>query len=95
MSWGRSCQLGQPVQWVLIPRPATNPLALQTTRIGVAVNGVRKHCSDKEVVSLAKVLIRNWKQLLGERGRVAWAKFSSQHLDGRCPAYNRHSVYGC
>nr|XP_058918415.1 transcription elongation factor A protein 3 isoform X1 [Kogia breviceps] len=45
---------------------------LQTTRIGVAVNGVRKHCSDKEVVSLAKVLIRNWKQLLappkGEKG---------------------------
>ncbi|EPY82437.1 arf-GAP with SH3 domain, ANK repeat and PH domain-containing protein 3 [Camelus ferus] len=38
---------------------------LQTTRIGVAVNGVRKHCSDKEVVSLAKVLIRNWKRLLG------------------------------
>ncbi|XP_032351342.1 transcription elongation factor A protein 3 isoform X3 [Camelus ferus] len=48
---------------------------LQTTRIGVAVNGVRKHCSDKEVVSLAKVLIRNWKRLLdspappkGEKG---------------------------
>eukprot|EP00070_Physeter_catodon_P035805 XP_028342699.1 transcription elongation factor A protein 3-like [Physeter catodon] len=40
---------------------------LQTTRIGVAVNGVRKHCSDKEVVSLAKVLIRNWKQLLAPR----------------------------
>ncbi|XP_032351340.1 transcription elongation factor A protein 3 isoform X2 [Camelus ferus] len=46
-----------------------------TTRIGVAVNGVRKHCSDKEVVSLAKVLIRNWKRLLdspappkGEKG---------------------------
>ncbi|XP_004631186.2 transcription elongation factor A protein 3-like [Octodon degus] len=37
---------------------------LQTTRIGVAVNGVRKHCSDKEVVALAKVLIKNWKQLL-------------------------------
>ncbi|XP_006538775.1 transcription elongation factor A protein 3 isoform X3 [Mus musculus] len=37
---------------------------LQTTRIGVAVNGVRKHCSDKEVVSLAKVLIKNWKRLL-------------------------------
>ncbi|XP_070315006.1 transcription elongation factor A protein 3 isoform X1 [Odocoileus virginianus] len=37
---------------------------LQTTRIGVAVNGVRKHCSNKEVVTLAKVLIRNWKQLL-------------------------------
>lgn len=34
------------------------------------MNGVRKHCSDKEVVSLAKVLIRNWKRLLGERGKV-------------------------
>ncbi|KAG8506688.1 Transcription elongation factor A protein 3, partial [Galemys pyrenaicus] len=31
-----------------------NPLTSQTTRIGVAVNGVRKHCADKEVVSLAK-----------------------------------------
>ncbi|XP_053433127.1 transcription elongation factor A protein 3 isoform X2 [Nycticebus coucang] len=37
---------------------------LQTTRIGVAVNGLRKHCSDKEAVSLAKVLIKNWKRLL-------------------------------
>ncbi|KAB0373269.1 hypothetical protein FD755_014928 [Muntiacus reevesi] len=37
---------------------------LQTTRIGVAVNGVCKHCSNKEVVTLVKVLIRNWKQLL-------------------------------
>ncbi|KAM6218860.1 transcription elongation factor A protein 3 [Rhynchocyon petersi] len=42
---------------------------LQTTRIGVAVNGVRKHCSDKEVVSLAKVLIKNWKRLLGKRSQ--------------------------
>ncbi|XP_019486991.1 PREDICTED: transcription elongation factor A protein 3 isoform X6 [Hipposideros armiger] len=41
---------------------------LQTTRIGVAVNGVRKHSSDKEVVSLAKVLIKNWKQLLDSPG---------------------------
>ncbi|GAB5574673.1 transcription elongation factor A protein 3 isoform X1 [Prionailurus iriomotensis] len=41
---------------------------LQTTRIGVAVNGVRKHCSDKEVVSLAKVLIKNWKRLLDSPG---------------------------
>ncbi|XP_006145214.1 transcription elongation factor A protein 3 isoform X3 [Tupaia chinensis] len=39
-----------------------------TTRIGVAVNGVRKHCSDKEVVSLAKVLIKNWKRLLDSPG---------------------------
>ncbi|EHB08900.1 Transcription elongation factor A protein 3 [Heterocephalus glaber] len=41
---------------------------LQTTRIGVAVNGVRKQCSDKEVVALAKVLIKNWKQLLDSPG---------------------------
>ncbi|XP_006862379.1 PREDICTED: transcription elongation factor A protein 3 [Chrysochloris asiatica] len=41
---------------------------LQTTRIGVAVNGIRKHCSDKEVVSLAKVLIKNWKRLLDTSG---------------------------
>ncbi|KAM9685415.1 transcription elongation factor A protein 3 [Trichechus inunguis] len=41
---------------------------LQTTRIGVAVNGIRKHCSDKEVVSLAKVLIKNWKRLLDSPG---------------------------
>lgn len=41
---------------------------LQTTRIGVAVNGVRKHCSDKEVVALAKVLIKNWKRLLDSPG---------------------------
>ncbi|XP_074074256.1 transcription elongation factor A protein 3 isoform X2 [Macrotis lagotis] len=37
---------------------------LQTTRIGIAVNGVRKHCLDKEVVTLAKILIKNWKRLL-------------------------------
>lgn len=43
---------------------------LQTTRIGVAVNGVRKHCSEKEVVALAKVLIKNWKQLLDSPGSL-------------------------
>ncbi|NXT84414.1 TCEA3 protein, partial [Zapornia atra] len=37
---------------------------LQTTRIGVAVNAVRKHCSDEEVVASAKILIKNWKRLL-------------------------------
>ncbi|KAM6174106.1 transcription elongation factor A protein 3 [Erethizon dorsatum] len=41
---------------------------LQMTRIGVAVNGVRKHCSDQEVVALAKVLIKNWKRLLDSPG---------------------------
>ncbi|XP_035757193.1 transcription elongation factor A protein 3 [Egretta garzetta] len=36
----------------------------RTTRIGVAVNSVRKHCSDEEVVASAKILIKNWKRLL-------------------------------
>ncbi|XP_046704079.1 transcription elongation factor A protein 3 isoform X7 [Silurus meridionalis] len=37
---------------------------LQDTRIGMSVNGIRKHCSDEDVVSLAKILIKNWKRLL-------------------------------
>ncbi|XP_053867779.1 transcription elongation factor A protein 3 [Malaclemys terrapin pileata] len=41
---------------------------LQSTRIGVAVNAVRKQCSDEEVVALAKVLIKNWKRLLESSG---------------------------
>ncbi|NXV48579.1 TCEA3 protein, partial [Uria aalge] len=42
---------------------------LQTTRIGVAVNSVRKHCSDEEVVASAKILIKNWKRLLDVDGK--------------------------
>ncbi|KAG6932505.1 transcription elongation factor A3, partial [Chelydra serpentina] len=41
---------------------------LQATRIGVAVNAVRKQCSDEEVVALAKILIKNWKRLLESSG---------------------------
>ncbi|XP_036395313.1 transcription elongation factor A protein 3 isoform X2 [Megalops cyprinoides] len=37
---------------------------LQDTRIGMSVNGIRKHCTDDQVVSLAKILIKNWKRLL-------------------------------
>ncbi|XP_028327326.1 transcription elongation factor A protein 3 isoform X5 [Gouania willdenowi] len=39
---------------------------LQETRIGMSVNGIRKHCTDEEVVSLAKVLIKDWKRLLAQ-----------------------------
>ncbi|KFV70716.1 Transcription elongation factor A protein 3, partial [Dryobates pubescens] len=42
---------------------------LQATRIGVAVNSVRKHCEDEEVVASAKILIRNWKRLLAGPAR--------------------------
>lgn len=37
---------------------------LQRTRIGMAVNNLRKNCSNEEVISLAKSLIRSWKKLL-------------------------------
>ncbi|XP_054898181.1 transcription elongation factor A protein 3 isoform X2 [Poeciliopsis prolifica] len=37
---------------------------LQETRIGMSVNNIRKHCRDEEVISLAKVLIKEWKRLL-------------------------------
>uniref|UniRef100_A0A3P9NSZ1 Transcription elongation factor n=1 Tax=Poecilia reticulata TaxID=8081 RepID=A0A3P9NSZ1_POERE len=37
---------------------------LQETRIGMSVNNIRKHCRDEEVISLAKVLIKDWKRLL-------------------------------
>lgn len=38
---------------------------IQDTRIGVSVNSIRKHCTDEEVIALAKVLIKDWKRLLG------------------------------
>ncbi|XP_068452794.1 transcription elongation factor A protein 2 isoform X5 [Clinocottus analis] len=37
---------------------------LQSTRVGMLVNAVRKHSSDEEVQTLAKVLIKSWKKLL-------------------------------
>ncbi|KAM3873412.1 transcription elongation factor A protein 3 [Diretmus argenteus] len=37
---------------------------LQETRIGMSVNGIRKHCTDEEVIALAKVLVKDWKRLL-------------------------------
>ncbi|XP_075965073.1 transcription elongation factor A protein 3 isoform X2 [Anarhichas minor] len=37
---------------------------LQETRIGMSVNGIRKHSADEEVIFLAKFLIKDWKRLL-------------------------------
>ncbi|XP_062871218.1 transcription elongation factor A protein 2 isoform X2 [Trichomycterus rosablanca] len=37
---------------------------LQSTRIGMSVNAVRKQSSDEEVQTLAKSLIKTWKKLL-------------------------------
>ncbi|XP_056300470.1 transcription elongation factor A protein 3 isoform X7 [Pseudoliparis swirei] len=38
---------------------------LQDTRIGMSVNGIRKHSTDEEVIALAKLLIKDWKRLRG------------------------------
>lgn len=40
---------------------------LQSTRIGMSVNAIRKQSTDEEVTSLAKSLIKSWKKLLGKR----------------------------
>ncbi|KAG5841595.1 transcription elongation factor A protein 1-like [Anguilla rostrata] len=37
---------------------------LQSTRIGMSVNAVRKQSTDEEVTTLAKALIKSWKKLL-------------------------------
>ncbi|XP_028265689.1 transcription elongation factor A protein 2 isoform X2 [Parambassis ranga] len=37
---------------------------LQSTRVGMSVNAVRKESSDEEVQTLAKTLIKSWKKLL-------------------------------
>ncbi|TSP68465.1 Transcription elongation factor A protein 2 [Bagarius yarrelli] len=44
---------------------------LQSTRIGMSVNAVRKQSSDEEVQTLAKSLIKTWKKLLdGSEGKA-------------------------
>ncbi|XP_071391971.1 transcription elongation factor A protein 2 [Centroberyx affinis] len=43
---------------------------LQSTRVGMSVNAVRKQSSDEEVQTLAKSLIKSWKKLLdGSEGK--------------------------
>ncbi|XP_021110965.1 transcription elongation factor A protein 2 isoform X2 [Heterocephalus glaber] len=37
---------------------------LQSTRVGMSVNALRKQSSDEEVIGLAKSLIKSWKKLL-------------------------------
>ncbi|XP_043972436.1 transcription elongation factor A protein 3 isoform X2 [Gambusia affinis] len=60
---------------------------LQETRIGMSVNNVRKHCRDEEVISLAKVLIKEWKRLL-DSGNSHSEKVDEPKngLDARKPA---------
>uniref|UniRef100_A0A3Q3WAT1 Transcription elongation factor n=1 Tax=Mola mola TaxID=94237 RepID=A0A3Q3WAT1_MOLML len=43
---------------------------LQSTRVGMSVNAVRKQSSEEEVQTIAKALIKSWKKLLGTSGRA-------------------------
>ncbi|KAM9752115.1 transcription elongation factor A protein 2 isoform 2-T2 [Menidia menidia] len=47
---------------------------LQSTRVGMSVNAVRKQSSDEEVQTLAKALIKSWKKLLDGSERKAEEK---------------------
>ncbi|XP_072317333.1 transcription elongation factor A protein 3 isoform X4 [Eucyclogobius newberryi] len=51
---------------------------LQETRIGMSVNAIRKHCTDEEVITLAKFLIKDWKRLLDSGNNEK----ASEHKDG-------------
>uniref|UniRef100_A0A3B3DEP4 Transcription elongation factor n=1 Tax=Oryzias melastigma TaxID=30732 RepID=A0A3B3DEP4_ORYME len=53
---------------------------LQETRIGMSVNSIRKHCTDEEAISLAKLLIKDWKRLLGTRIVVCQVCFCQTQL---------------
>ncbi|XP_030625199.1 transcription elongation factor A protein 2 [Chanos chanos] len=54
---------------------------LQSTRIGMSVNAVRKQSSDEEVQTLAKSLIKTWKKLLdGTESRSEEKKKGSSPL---------------
>lgn len=59
-------------------------LLFQDTRIGMSVNGIRKHCRDEDVVSLAKILIKNWKRLLGDYGIMAHCLFHVYRCSNIC-----------
>ncbi|XP_006871927.1 PREDICTED: transcription elongation factor A protein 1 [Chrysochloris asiatica] len=51
---------------------------LQSTRIGMSVNAIRKQSTDEEVTSLAKSLIKSWKKLLGVKLNSSSGNVSSR-----------------
>ncbi|KAF3817514.1 hypothetical protein GH733_012805 [Mirounga leonina] len=54
---------------------------LQSTRVGMSVNALRKQSSDEEVIALAKSLIKSWKKLLD----ASDAKAREQRRGGPLP----------
>ncbi|XP_076016906.1 transcription elongation factor A protein 3 isoform X3 [Genypterus blacodes] len=59
---------------------------LQETRIGMSVNGIRKHCTDEEVIALAKVLIKDWKRLLDAASHTEKPAEMKNGLDSSRPS---------
>lgn len=56
-------------------------IGLQSTRIGMSVNALRKQSTDEEVISLAKSLIKSWKKLLGKgMGLSGWIQLTRRQL---------------
>uniref|UniRef100_A0ABI7WQW0 Transcription elongation factor n=1 Tax=Felis catus TaxID=9685 RepID=A0ABI7WQW0_FELCA len=72
----RVCEKG------LTAAPQPRLLALQSTRVGMSVNALRKQSSDEGVIALAKSLIKSWKKLLD----ASDAKAREQRRGGPLPA---------
>lgn len=53
---------------------------LQSTRVGMSVNAVRKLSSDEEVQTLAKVLIKSWKKLIDGSEKKAEKEVKAESL---------------
>ncbi|XP_012383173.1 transcription elongation factor A protein 2 isoform X3 [Dasypus novemcinctus] len=69
---------------------------LQSTRVGMSVNALRKQSSDEEVIALAKSLIKSWKKLLDasdanarERRKSASTSSSKDAPDTKDPSRKR------
>lgn len=69
---------------------------LQSTRVGMSVNAVRKQSSEEEVQNIAKSLIKSWKKLLGRT--VCSLQHSTlcvpeqTHITAASPAYSKLPV---
>lgn len=63
---------------------------LQKTRIGMAVNVVRKASTKEDVQTVAKALIKSWKRLLDNQAKIQ--RQSSQENSSESPSNLNHSA---
>nr|XP_012806887.1 transcription elongation factor A protein 2 isoform X2 [Jaculus jaculus] len=63
---------------------------LQSTRVGMSVNALRKQSSDEELIALAKSLIKSWKKLLD----VSDGKTQEQRRDTPLPTSSSKDASG-